>query len=268
MSTDSYRWDAEGYAKRSSPQQKWASELISKLSLQGDERVLDIGCGDGKVTIDIAHALPEGSVVGIDKSEAMIDLARTRYPENDFRNVRFRKLDARRLPFRNEFDVVFSNATLHWIQDHRTVLQGISRSLKTDGKILLQMGGEGNGAEIIRAAEEVIQSSKWARYFTDFSFPYAFYAPEEYRRWLEETGLCPVRAELIPKDMTHDDPDALAAWLQTVFLPYTERVPETERQRFIEEVVERYLEQHPVDEKGRTHVRMVRLEVEAEKEDA
>ncbi|NET62062.1 MAG: class I SAM-dependent methyltransferase, partial [Symploca sp. SIO2E6] len=126
-----YNWDALDYAKSSSAQQIWARELIAKLNLQGNERVLDIGCGDGKITAEIANLVSDGSVVGIDNSEAMVQLAKTRYPISAFPNLQFHYADACQLPFEQEFTVIFSNAALHWIQDHLSVVQGISNSLQS-----------------------------------------------------------------------------------------------------------------------------------------
>ena len=143
MNVQTYQWNAIDYAKSSSIQQQWARELISKLNLKGNEKLLDIGSGDGKVTAEIASYLSNGSVIGIDNSEAMITLAQSKYSTDAFPNLRFQQGDASRLTFENEFDVVFSNATLHWILDQRPVLQGIYKSLKHNGKILLQMGGRG-----------------------------------------------------------------------------------------------------------------------------
>lgn len=265
MNSNKYTWNALDYEKSSSAQQKWAREMISQLDLQGNERILDVGCGDGKVTAEIAALVPRGSVVGIDSSEAMIDLARTRYPEEAFPNLQFLHADARQLPFQNEFTVVFSNAVLHWIEDHLSVLRGISQSLQLGGKILLQMGGKGNGSEIFSVVEAMVQSSDWRTYFADFSFPYFFYSPQEYQPWLKATGLEPKRVQLIPKDMTHQGAVELAGWIRSTWLPYTQRLPESMREPFVTELVERYLEHHPVGEDGLTHVAIIRLEVAAEK---
>lgn len=260
-----YTWNALDYEKNSSAQQTWARELIAKLNLQGNERILDVGCGNGKITAEIANLVPDGSVVGIDSSEAMINLARNRYPWDTFPNLQFLQADACQLPFQNEFTVVFSNATLHWIQAHVSVLQGISQSLQLGGKVLLQMGGRGNATELFNVVEEMIRSSQWRAYFADFTFSYFFYDPEKYQRWLKEVGLEPTRVKLIPKDMVHEGSAGLAGWIRTTWLPYTQRVPEQMREQFVRELVESYLESHPVTEEGLTHVQMIRLEVEAKK---
>jgi trans-aconitate methyltransferase len=177
--------------------------------------------------------------------------------------LRFQKEDAARLPFEAKFTVIFSNAALHWIRDNRPVLNGIARSLKPGGRILLQMGGKGNAAEIVAVLEKMIQSPDWSEYFEDFSFPYGFFSPEEYRIWLYEAGLSLRRVELISKDMIHPGWAGLAGWLRTTWLPYTQRVPEAKRESFLDELVDTYLVDHPLDGQGQAHVQMVRLEVES-----
>ena len=255
-----YRRDAKDYHNSSAEQQKWARDILSKLALEGDERVLDIGCGDGKVTAEIAGQLPDGSVPGIDRSGEMIRFARRNFPAKRFPNLTFEMMDAENMSFDGEFDVVFSNATLHWVIDHLPVLKGIKKSLKPSGKILLQMGGSGNAAEIL---ETVLENERWSRYFTDFPIPYGFYGPEEYEAWLEKVGIAAVRVELIPKDMIHEGRDGLAAWIRTTWLPHTQKVPEGLRGEFIGEIVDRFTEKHPLDDRGSAHIRMMRLEVEA-----
>jgi trans-aconitate methyltransferase len=260
---NSYRWDARDYEKNSTQQRQWAQELLQKLDLLGNEIILDIGCGDGKITAEIAALLPRGSITGIDLSEEMIVLARQCFPSQAYPNLRFQTEDAARLPFEAKFTVIFSNAAPHWIRDNRPVLNGISRSLKPGGRILLQMGGKGNAAEIVAVLEKMIQSPDWSEYFEDFSFPYGFFSPEEYRIWLYEAGLSLRRVELISKDMIHPGWAGLAGWLRTTWLPYTQRVPEAKRESFLDELVDTYLVDHPLDGQGQAHVQMVRLEVES-----
>src|SRR5512147_1643215 len=117
-----YQWDAADYARSSSGQQQWARELIGKLHLQGSESLLDIGCGDGKVTAEIASLLTDGAALGVDNSPEMVSLARSSYPRQSYPNLDFQLADAASLPFESSFDVIFSNATLHWVMDHQPVL--------------------------------------------------------------------------------------------------------------------------------------------------
>jgi len=260
-----FKWDATDYAKSSAVQQRWARELLAKLDLQGNERLLDLGCGDGKVTAEIAPLLPDGVVMGVDNSAEMIELAQSRFT-SEYPNLNFQVADALNLNFNEEFDVVFSNAVLHWVADHASVLRGVSDSLKPGGRILLQMGGRGNAAQVIVAMDTVRSMPKWRDSFIGFQFPYSFYGTEEYTKWLPEAGLVPVRMELIPKDMAHVDRSAFEGWLRTTWLPYIRRVPEDQGQEFLEQVVDVYLAANPQSPDGIVHVEMIRLEVEAKKE--
>ena len=261
-----YVWNADDYAKHSSSQYKWAQELIPKLKLSGSEALLDIGCGDGKITAVLAKSLPDGCVVGIDSSEDMVTLAQHAFPSDAYPNLSFQRMDARALTFQEKFDRVFSNAALHWIKDHKSVLHGVHRSLKSGGRLLFQMGGKGNAQDILAVLDEVFLEDRWRKFFKGFGFPYGFYTPEEYTTWLVEAKLKPERAELLQKDMKLQGKAGLAGWIRTTWLPYTERLPAEFRDAFIAEVVDTYLERHPLDAEGNAHVAMVRLEVEASKQ--
>ena len=260
-----YTWDAKDYEQHSRAQQKWARELIGKLDLKGTENVLDLGCGDGKVTAEIANCVQRGSVVGIDSSRAMIELATRRYPGKQYPNLSFVLMDAVNLSFEEQFDVVFSNAVLHWVKDHKSVVEGLYRSLKPNGKILLQMGGEGNADGILSVFGELQTSREWKPYFTNFEFPFGFLGIADYQTLLAEAGFSAKRVELIPKDMQHDGKVGLEGWIRTTWLPYLEQVPEEKRNEFIETFSTKYIKQYPIDSDGKVHVAMVRIEVEAEK---
>jgi trans-aconitate methyltransferase len=241
-------------------------ELIAKLVLQGNEIILDIGCGDGKITAEIANHVPNGLVLGIDSSQEMIGFAQTKFPTNNFPNLAFQYGDAAKLNFHNEFDVIASFACLHWISDHIAVLEGIKKSLKPSGKALLQFGGKGNAATIKDVIEQVIYSDKWRFFFQDFTFKTHFYGADEYKDLLDRVGLRARRIDLITKDAIHQGKEGLKGWIRTTGIPnYIGRVPENLHQQIIDEIVDTYVEIYPVDSEGLVHVPMMRLEVEATK---
>jgi trans-aconitate methyltransferase len=217
------------------------------------------------VTAEIARSLPGGNITGVDSSPDMIQFAGDHFPHREYPNLSFMLMDARNLPFSEEFDIVFSNAALHWIFDHRPVLTGIARSLHPGGKMLVQMGGKGNADQVFRVADVLMKKPGWRRYFEDFSFRYGFFSDTEYRGWLAEAGLDVCRVELIPRDMTYPSRENFAAWIRTTWLPWMAQLPEKERTGFIDELIDDYLVKYPADTNGTIHIRMVRLEAEAKK---
>jgi trans-aconitate 2-methyltransferase len=257
------KWNAEDYAKNSSEQLRWARELMAKLALRGCESVLDIGCGDGKISAQLALAAKSGKVLGVDLSEDMIRLAAENYPAARYPNLSFLRMDAADIRLSEKFDAAFSNAALHWVKNHTAVLRGVHACLKSGGKILFQMGGRGNAADVLCAMEKVWLSPRWRPYFAGFTPPYHFYGPQEYEDWLPECGFGPVRVELVPKDMQHQGEEGFMGWLRTTWFPYTDLLPAELRDAFLAELVETYTAAYPLDSQGIIHVKMIRLEVEA-----
>jgi trans-aconitate methyltransferase len=258
-----YTWNAADYEKHSGAQQQWARELIDKLTLSGTEHLLDVGCGEGKVTAELARYLPAGQIIGIDSAAEMIRLAQKRYPRHAHPNLSFSVMDARSITFAQRFDVVFSNAALHWIKDHRPVLAGIYQSLKPGGRILLQMGGQGNAAAMVAVLDECMAQPAWQPYCHDFDFPYGFFGAETYRTLLTEAGFNIGRIEMIPKTMEQNGKAGLMGWLRTTWLPYTQRLPQNLRETFIENIADHYLAQYPLTAAGKAQVGMMRIEIEA-----
>lgn len=261
MAEQAFKWNAADYAAQSSAQKIWAEELIANLNFSATEQVLDLGCGDGKISAAIASCLTGGKVVGIDASEDMVLLAQQIFAANH--NLSFKQDDATDFLYKEKFDVIFSNAVLHWVKDHLAVLNNCYQSLRSGGKIVLQMGGKGNAHEFIDIVTRVTSQQKWQAYFETFTFPYHFYGVNDYENWLISTGFQARRVELINKDMQHQGTEGLAGWFRTTWMPYTNQLPEHKRESFINDIVETYFSDYPIDESGNTHIKMVRLEVEA-----
>lgn len=258
-------WDAKEYSSHSAFQERCADELIAKLDLSGSEHVLDIGCGDGRVTAGIARRLPRGQVLGIDSSPEMIRYAQEHFPRDKYPNLSFCQLDARTLGFKGEFDIIFSNAALHWVVEPRPVLDGIYNALRPGGKMVVQMAGKGNAAEAFLAFAYLVQDPPWNQYFGNFHTPYAFFGSGQYRELIIGSGLLPGRVELIRRDMDHIDRESFAGWVRTTWLPYLERVPVSLQPAFVNALYDMCCTLSPPDNQGALHIRMVRLEAEAEK---
>jgi trans-aconitate methyltransferase len=258
-------WNAADYAANSAVQQTWARELIAKLPLRGDENILDVGCGDGKVTAEIARAVPRGSVTGTDASPEMIAFARKTFPKSAISNLKFQIADARKIHLKTKFDLVFSNAALHWVDDHEKFLRGAAEILQSGGRLIISCGGKGNAHDVFLALRPEMRLKRWREFFRKMPMPYFFYAPSDYEKWLPKFGFKIQNLELAPKNATYSGAKGFATWLRTTWIPYVQRVPENLREVFIQAVTLRYLSKHPPDTDGAVHVRMVRLEIDATK---
>lgn len=256
-------WSAAEYASNSKVQQAWARELIAKLKLQGDERILDVGCGDGKITAEIARAVPKGEAAGVDASPQMIEFANKAFPSSKNSNLEFHIMDARKIQFVRKFDLTFSNAALHWVDDHQAFLRGAASVLRPGGRLVVSCGGKGNAHDVFLALRPQMRLARWREFFRKMEAPYFFHSPEEYKKWLPRFGFKTRSIKLAPKNATYEGREGFATWLRTTWLPYTQRVPEHLREEFISATVERYVAKHPIDAKGLIRVRMVRLEIDA-----
>ena len=259
------RWNAADYAANSVVQQSWARELIAQLELRGDEHILDVGCGDGKVTAELACALPRGSVTGADASPQMIGFAKKTFTVENFPNLRFRVMDARKIKFERRFDAVFSNAALHWVDDHEKILRGAAAVLKSGGRLIVSCGGKGNAQDVFVALRPEMRLKRWREFFRKMPTPYFFYSPSDYEKWLPKFGFKISSIKLAPKDAAYPGADGFATWLRTTWIPYVQRVPENLREEFITAVTQRYVARHPPDAEAKVHVKMVRLEINAVK---
>src|ERR1035437_734456 len=278
-------WNAADYAANSAVQQTWARELIAQLQLRGDEHVLDVGCGDGKVSAEIAQAVPRGSVFGVDASPQMIEFARKTFSRGKIPNLEFHIMDAREIggcdaPSQSSgrmksgdggvaatrlFDIVFSNAALHWVDDHRAFLRGAASVLRPGGRLIVSCGGKGHAHDVFVALRPEMRLKRWREFFRRLEKPYFFHSPADYETWLPRFGFKSRGVRLSSKDAVYDGRDGFAAWLRTTWLPYTQRVPENLREEFIGAVTDRYVARHPPDADGRVHVRMMRLKIAAVK---
>ena len=121
------------------------------------------------------------------------------------------------------------------------------------------MAGKANAQAVLGILENLLVEEPWKEFFEGFAFPYGFFSAEEYAAFLVEAGLKPLRVELFSRDMKHAGEEGLAGWIKTTWLPYTERLPFEKRDKFVKEIVERYIQNHPKDADGVVHLGMIRL---------
>ncbi len=233
-------WDAAEYSRRSSLQEAMAQEVTALLDLNGSERILDVGCGDGKITAEIASRAPRGSVVGVDPSRDMISFAQSRYDSSARPNLRFQVADARSLPFRNEFDLVVSFNALHWVPEQAAALSSIHSASISGGKAQLRLVPAGTRKSLENIVEETRQTSRWSAYFQDFHDPYLHLTPEHYAAMTERSGFRVLRVSTNDHAWDFGSRAAFSAFCAVGCVAWTGRLPEAERADFINDVLDRY----------------------------
>lgn len=233
-------WDAADYARISELQKAMADEALGLLTLQGSERVLDVGCGDGKITAEVAARVPGGSVVGIDPSEKMVDFAATKWGSAVEGNLRFAVADARRLPFMRAFDLIVSFNALHWVAQQEAALRSIHASLQHGGVAQLRFVPQGPRKSLEDVLRETWQGEKWKAYFPNFRQPYLHLTPEEYAKLATEAGLQVLSVQVSDKSWDFHRRSAFYAFATVTFVEWTHMLPDGRKTEFIHDVLDRY----------------------------
>ena len=238
--TSASEWNAREYAQIASLQAEMAAEVLALLEFDGLERVLDVGCGDGKITAQIASRVPHGTVIGVDASHKMVAYASTHFGSDVWPNLRFQVGDVRSLGFSNEFDLIVSLNALHWVPDQDAALHSIATALKPDGLAQLRLVPKGERTSLEEVIERTRCSPRWSSYFREFSDPYLHSTPEEYVAIAERNGLQVLHLKTASRAWDFKSRAAFAASCSVTLVAWTQRLPEDERMVFINDVLDRY----------------------------
>ena len=233
-------WNASEYARLSTLQATMAEEVLALLELKGNEHILDVGCGNGKTTAEIAARAPKGRVVGVDASADMIAFATAHCDANAHPNLAFAVADARHLPFAHEFDLVVSFNALHWIPEQALALQSLRASIKPDGRAQLRLVPKGERKSLENVIEETRLSPRWNGYFNSFHDPYLHLTPEEYGALAEQHGFQVISTRVVAKAWDFQSRAAFLAFGSVTFVEWSQHLLETERLDFVEDVLDRY----------------------------
>ncbi|HYC95839.1 MAG TPA: methyltransferase domain-containing protein [Sphingomicrobium sp.] len=225
--TSTSQWDAADYAAHGGFVPALGQAALELLDPQPGEHILDVGCGDGTLTLKIKEM--GADVVGIDNSLSMVAAAKAK-------GLDARLMDAAQLKFGEAFDAAFSNATLHWVLDKERAARAIWFALKPDGRFAGEMGGQGNLARLRQALDQELV----VRGFGPPTYAANWYpSPEEFIAVYEQAGFKEIEARLIerPTPLEH----GVAAWVLTFRAGWLDRagVPHDERQEIAEAVAER-----------------------------
>jgi trans-aconitate 2-methyltransferase len=248
------KWNGPEYNENAQLQLGWAQRfLFNHYQFKGDEKILDIGSGDGKITASIAQRVPRGFVMGVDNSQSMLAQALKNYAH--LTNLKFIHKDAQDglfyQSYPNYFDVVVSFCTLHWVTDQNTVLKGMHDVLKPGGKFFLKVCSKG-GDPIQAIADKLIKSDTYRSHFEQFVDPMHRFEQSEYRSLLRRMNL------KVTSIVDHEERDRvesqekltkqIKSWLPHYH--FVKKISPDVAEQYINEVIDTYLTQHPASADG------------------
>ena len=233
-------WDARVYNRISALQHWLAEKSLASLTLDGDERVLDVGCGDGTISAEIARRLPRGSVLGVDASHAMVTFASERFPGTTHPNLAFRVADAANLDVGDRFDLVVSFNCLHWVRDQAAALRGIRAALAPSGRTHLRLVPQGRRRSLEDVIEDAVSTPPWAAFFHDHRPPYLHLTPDAYRALAERCGLRTERLDVQQETWDFGTRAEFAHFAEVTFVEWTKSIPAPRHEAFINDVLDRY----------------------------
>ena len=224
-------WDGTSYDRISGPQEQMGLEVLSRLDLAGDERVLDVGCGSGRITEALLARVPRGSVIAVDESESMATAARTRLGPG----VEVLVADVLQLELDEPVDAIISTATFHWISDHERLLSTLHGLLRAGGRLVAQCGGEGNIDGLRGRAADVLARDPYVEHMGGWRPPWNYAGPDATRQRLLAAGFATADCALQPYPVQPAEP---REFLATIILePHLRQLPERLREPFMDELM-------------------------------
>ncbi|MBF0592153.1 MAG: methyltransferase domain-containing protein [Nitrospirae bacterium] len=225
------KWDAERYDSTKAPQIDAGRELIDAARVRETDAVIDIGCGTGKLTVEIARLAHKGSVTGIDPSVEMLEKARG--ISTGFSNLSFRQVEAQSLDFTDTFDLAFSNSAMQWVKAQGQALNRIYLALKPGGRIAFQMPPKNFCKEFLDYTAETVEQPEFEKYFRNWELPWYFTLQQEYEAMLMDTGFKKVDVSCREYRYVFSSiSEVIDWWVSAGLRPFLAELPEGEQEGF------------------------------------
>jgi trans-aconitate methyltransferase len=225
------RWDAEKYDSVKAPQIDAGRELIAMAKVRDTDSILDIGCGTGTLTIELARLASKGNVIGIDPSEEMLEKARK--VSADKGNINFIQIDAQSIDFTKRFNFAFSNSVFQWIKEQQQVMGFVYRSLKQGGRIAFQLPAKDFCREFFDYINNSIALLDLEKYYTNWVSPWYFPTKEEYETLLNNAGFGNINVSYKDYRLVFENVnEVLDSWVSTGLRPYLSVLPDKKQEYF------------------------------------
>ncbi len=232
-------WDALTYHRVAEPQVEWGRRVLEAIDLEGDERVIDAGCGTGRLTAEVLSRLPHGRALAIDRSENMLAVARRELVDRFSPRIAFLRTDLQLLALRPWADLVFSTATFHWVRDHPALFASLYSSLAPGGRLVAQCGGGANLARLCARAATLMADPPFAEHFGSWTDPWEFATAEVTRARLRTAGFVDIETSLVEAPVVFAGRAQYRDFLACVIVrPHLEYLPASLHAAFLDALVE------------------------------
>lgn len=245
--SDLREWNAQSYHRVANPHVDWGGPVLDRLELNGDETVIDAGCGTGRLTERLLDRLPNGHVIALDQSQNMLNEAEAYLRPKFGDRVSFRRLDLMELDLDSQADAIFSTATFHWVPDHDRLFRQLYRALRPGGWLVAQCGGGANIARIESRAMHILRSEPYAAAIGAWNGPWNFADEVVTSERMAAAGFVDIETNVIAAPVTMPDAAEYGEFLETVvFGTHTARLPTVQqKEEFIGQMVELGARDHP-----------------------
>jgi trans-aconitate methyltransferase len=231
----SREWNADVYHKVSAPQFTWGQAVLDRLPLRGEELVLDLGCGTGRLTALLLDRLPHGRAIGIDLSANMLATAQRELAPEHRPRAAFVHADISVLPVAGRADAIFSTATFHWVHDHERLFRSLFQALKPGGRVVAQCGGGPNIKRHHDRASALMRQPEFAPFYATWVSPSHYADPETTRTRLEAAGFVDVMTRITPAPAVFPDRQAFVEFISAVnFRHHLAPLPAERKQQFVD----------------------------------
>ena len=234
-------WDAKLYQNSSSLQFELGLMGIDKLNPKGLEKILEIGCGNAMLTIELAKRNLNGTITAIEISEDMIFQAKTNISKTNLTNIKLIHRNAIQIDYKNEFDAIYSNSAIHWIKNLELMYEKIFHALKQNGRILIQTGLRSMNP-LVKSIYELLSLKKYHNLLREFKSPWRYLTTEETYELLDSLCFRNVNVEEYDHLLRYDTEHAMLNYFKSAALvPFLTIIPNELKKEFINDFREIYL---------------------------